>query len=104
MLNPADVNDVISRLQYKDWGIDWLWSADGGYNVSIRFKRVDSITGEPGESMQMRKWYVENWRDKEYLVHTVFKAIMSAEQHECQEFFKLDGQAVFSPHRKIEGL
>src|SRR5688572_7455115 len=101
-LNPSDVADVISRITYKDWQITWAWSCDDGYNISVRFERTDSVTGERGWSKQMRKWQVESWRDREYLVHTIYKAICSAEQHETQEFFKLDGVPVFDPHRKIE--
>lgn len=98
MLNPADVEDVISRISYKPgWKFDYRWS-DNGYLISSRFLRTDTVTGEHGWSAGTRQWHVENWRDKGYLVRTCLMAIKANEEHEVLENFKLDGKPYVSPH------
>lgn len=98
LLTAAEVRQVIEDIEYKDWVFEYK-PVQNGIMIWPMFQRVDSVTGYLDWSKNMRPWYVEYWRDKGYLVQTIFKMIEAAEEHELRETFKYKGEAIYGPHR-----
>jgi len=45
-----------------------------------------------------RKWYVSPYAADSEILQTALMGALAMEEHECREFFKVDGQKVFNPH------
>lgn len=64
-----------------------------------------NVTGETiGEPWRSRKWLLSEHMTDGEIVQTLFKATMTAVEHEVRELFLYRGQAVFDPHYDIEKL
>lgn len=51
-----------------------------------------------------RKWLISEHMTDGEIVQTVFKATMTAAEHELREGFKYRGQPIFDPHYDLEKL
>lgn len=51
-----------------------------------------------------RKWFLSRHMTDGEIVQTVFKACMTAQEHELRERFLYRGAAIFDPHYDIEKL
>lgn len=64
---------------------------------------VDNVTGE-AMTWYGRKWLLSEHMTDAEIVQTVFKAVMTAVEHEVREQFLYKGQSVFDPHYDLEKL
>jgi hypothetical protein len=51
-----------------------------------------------------RKWYISCFSTPSEVVHTAFKAVLTAEEHEVREAFCYKGEAIFGPHFSVDWL
>ncbi len=51
-----------------------------------------------------RKWYMSPFMTDGEILQTIFKAIMTFEEHEIRENFTYKGRRIFGPHQSIEDL
>jgi len=63
----------------------------------------DNVTGED-MTWYGRKWLLSPHMTDSEIVQTVFKAVMTAVEHEVREQFKYKGESVFDPHYDLEKL
>lgn len=95
------VKKVLADITYENGDREWVISfteSNDMFFIRANFYRYDSISKKKGWSKDVRPWPVENWRDIGYLVQTVFKAVMTNEEHEIREGFKYKGKALYGPH------
>lgn len=101
--------DRLGALENKlDLPHDWtpLFSYDerGYWYLQIaETEGTDNVTGEP-MSWRGRKWLISEHMTDGEIVQTVFKAVMTAMEHEAREQFKYRGQPILDPHYDIEKL
>lgn len=62
-----------------------------------------NVTGEP-LSWRGRKWRISKHMTDSEIVQTIFKAVLTALEHETRENFLYKGQAVFDPHYDLDKL
>jgi len=56
------------------------------------------------EEQKGRKWYVSSHATKSEVVQTVFKSILTAEEHETREQFLFRGLPIMNPHLPVDNL
>lgn len=95
------VRALLQRVEYKGWTAR-LQRAGDGVLLQLRFMAMDTVTGAL-EEQACRKWYISSHAVDSEVLQTVFKAVLTAEEHETRELFKYDGVPVFGPHVSIEG-
>lgn len=64
---------------------------------------VCNVTGKP-MPWWGRKWYISPHMTDGEIVQTVFKALMTAVEHETREQFLFKGVAIFDPHIDLDKL
>lgn len=104
-MTPDEVWAAIRDIRYKAWTFVHHRSSgigDRSY-IQVRFCTVDSVTGKDYVA-HGRKWLISPHMTKSEVVLTVFKAIMTAEEHEIRESFKYRGHAIFNPHIDVDAL
>lgn len=112
---PSPVNDlviwasrVIAKVQYKPgWSVTLLeqTAESGEKNVFLQcvFQAPDvDAPDSPPTAQYGRRWALWPGMTETELVETAFKAIMTAENHEVGEWFRYEGEQVFSPHFDIQ--
>lgn len=93
---------AINDCHYQDWKIRLLLE-DGRPQIQVEFEAPDSKTGEP-KGWVGRRWRLSFLMTRSEIVTTVFKAIMTAVEHETRENFKYRGRAIFGPHFNVDRL
>lgn len=91
MLSRQEIEDVVSRISYRDWEVGVV---DDGPNLYIQTK-------DPKSPVFGRMWLIEPRHDQSDVVRTIFAAISLIEEHERREFFLLDGVPVWNPHDPV---
>jgi hypothetical protein len=51
-----------------------------------------------------RKWYLSPHMTKSEFIQTVFKCVLTSQEHEAREAFKYRGKAIFGPHFDVDSL
>lgn len=93
---------ILNEIVYKDW--QFGVAKDGvRYYFQIRFNGPCSVTGIMKEHSS-RKWFLSEHMTKSEVVQTVFKAILTAEEHETREHFKYRNKRIFGPHIDVDTL
>lgn len=98
------LENLLKQISYKDWEFRATWTP-GFRFVQVSFQ-VEGQDGNP-QRWNGRKWVVSQHATKSEIVQTVFKAILTAEEHEVREEFRYKGQSIFGPHFDcdvLEGL
>lgn len=75
----------------------------GRWYFQVECERPDAYTGEMGVG-RGGKAYLSPHMTPSELVRVAFGLFKSYEEHECREFFKYAGRAVFGPHIDIDAL
>ena len=94
------IENLVSQIKYKDWDII-VAPMGGGHSIQVVLSSFDPQTGAPWRG---RKWYISNFMTDEEIVSTIFKAILTAEEHECRENFLFKGKAIYGPHLSLDAL
>lgn len=98
----VQIHRVIAKITYKDWKLKVL-PENSGFYLQVQFMGPCAVTGKR-EKLAGRKWILSAFMTKSELVTTAFKAVLTAEEHECREHFKYKGQTVFGPHLDVDAL
>jgi len=98
-----DQAKILGRVQYKEnWSLLVCMGHSESY-IQWRFAGHCSVTGEY-RTWPCRKHRISEYMTESELVQTAFAAALQAEEHECREFFKYAGVAVFGPHISVRAL
>lgn len=97
--------DVLAGVTYKNWRCKLHRDPQraGALYLQWSFTSECCKTGVKGPQFS-RKWYLSQWMTESEIVQTAFKAALTAEEHECREFFKYLGHRVFNPHIHVRAL
>lgn len=87
---------ILDRIEYRGWDL-LLRLDESRYVLQVQF-------WAEGAAQRGRKWLLSEHMTDGEVVQTAFKAIITAEEHECREAFKYRGQAVFGPHLDADWL
>lgn len=93
----GEFEKIIKNITYKDWVFRVHYASPGFTYLQIEFK-----DGE--EEWQSRKWLLSEHMTDSEIIQTVFKAVMTAEEHEIREKFLYDNVPVLGPHIDLLGL
>ena len=75
----------------------------GRLYFQVECERPDVFTGEMGVG-RGRKAYLSEHMNQSELVRLAFGLFLAYEEHECREWFKWGGRAVFGPHIDVRVL
>jgi hypothetical protein len=98
-----DFEKVLESISYKPGWSFKIGRKGSGMYLQIVCKGLDNVTGEQVE-WTSRKWVLSRFMVQSEFVNTVFKAVMTAEEHETRELFKFKNQSIFDPHYNVEKL
>ncbi|MBD9542237.1 hypothetical protein IB276_22595 [Ensifer sp. ENS04] len=73
------------------------------YAQIVDLEGEDNVTGEP-LVWHGRKWMLSPHKKDNEIVTTVFKALMTALEHEAREQFFYKGVAILNPHFDLEKM
>lgn len=93
-----EVKKILTNIRYKDWEFHV-----GDDYVQVRFLARCAKTGVH-EWQSGRKWRISEHMTKSELVQTVFKAVVTAEEHEARENFFYRSRPIFGPHYDVDVL
>jgi hypothetical protein len=97
MLTRPDFESILSRIAYrKGWRFHLNFESDRPW-MQVRFMALD-VPGSVLITLHGRKWFLSPHMTESEVVATAFKALLTAEEHECRERFTYRGQRVFGPH------
>lgn len=72
---------------------------------------IDIIEREPiffiriqDAGIKGRKWYISPYMTDGEILQTIFKAILTYDEHEIREKFLFKGKRIFGPHHSLEDL
>jgi len=69
----------------------------------VAYNGVDNVTGEPYQ-WKGRKWVITTHMTDGEIIQTIFKAILTAAEHELRETFLVAGRPILDPHYDLEKL
>lgn len=102
-LDCQDMREILAEIRYKNWVFHLGTESNGRKWLQVRFRAANSYTGLE-EWQYWRKWFLSEHMTKSEIVGTAFKAVLSAEEHECRESFKYKNQPIFGPHIDVDVL
>lgn len=102
MLNQEDIQNIVDKIQYKDWRFK-VGKNEEHYYLQVIFDAPDNFSGKI-EPQYCRKWQLSVYMVPSEVVRTAYKAVLTAEEHEVGEHFKYKGQLVYCPHIDVEAL
>lgn len=113
-MNLKAIQDVVDRIGYDKagWAVkisQFSESMEGERAFHEEWRPYLQVhydgSGAYGESSWTgRKWPLSEFMTETEIVHTAFKALLAAEEHETRELFTYDGVAVCGPHYAIRDL
>jgi hypothetical protein len=101
---PQILADLVRRLEYRQWKFKLVDQDRGqgsrGLTLIIKTFGYNSYNPEYGETYSVRHFMLvppaayneKSWR------WWLFNQCLLVEQHECMEFFKIDGKRPYAPH------
>ena len=96
-MNLETINRVMRDIEFGDWRF-FVRTLPEGWLFYLRFVAAD-LTRQ-----STRKWYISPYATESELVQTVFKAVLTACEHEVRESFFYRGKAIFGPHFDVNAL
>lgn len=97
-----DIQSILNECEFNDWHFVAGEKA-GEIFLQIRCEGVCNVTGE-AMPWSSRKWFVSKHSCKSEVVLTLFKAVMTAMEHETREQFTYKGRTIFGPHFDVDKL
>lgn len=91
-MDHTEIFDLTRLIQYKDWKFIVAYHS-GSIYLQVE---LDGWRG--------RKWLLSKHMTKSEIIQTAFKAVLTAEEHECREAFTYRGTAIFGPHFDVDAL
>jgi hypothetical protein len=102
-LRPERFIELLDAITYKEgWRFD-VYATNGQLYLQAVFPAPCAISGR--EQIQKgRKWLLSPHMTTSEFVATVFKACLTAEEHEARECFTYRAYRVYGPHLDVEDL
>lgn len=99
----SELRTLTRTVKYKDWVFAVSKTKGGDLYVQVQFRAWDNKLGAI-EEQHGRKWYISNYAVRSEVIGTLFKAVITAEEHEARETFTYRGQAIFKTHYNVDAL
>jgi hypothetical protein len=96
------VRKALARIQYRDWKLK-TWRHFGKVFIYVEFMAKDA-SNPADETLYLqrgRDFYIGDIEEAihaDKIIGTAYLAIKTAEEHERDEFFKVDGISLNTPH------
>ena len=90
---------LVERITYKDWWFDVQVYSQMIF-VQVMFIAMSVTTGRK-EIQCGRRWLIEDSASDDAILRTCLLAVLTAEEHEARELFRVKGEAIFGPHRDL---
>jgi hypothetical protein len=101
-MSTLELQAILNACTFRDWRFELIPIGDGHF-VRVAFLAPDAKTSQM--VMQYgRKWYLSPYMIASEVVQTVWKAVLTALEHEAREAFTYRDAPVFSPHLDVERL
>lgn len=94
---------ILEDCDFGDWSFTVGGDPDAFLYLQVGFDSPCARTGEQ-TFCKGRKWLLSPHMTKSEIVQTVFKACLTALEHEAREDFRYRGQQIFAPHFDVERL
>jgi hypothetical protein len=97
------VHEVLDRVSFRDrvWRLQTTDSGSGPVLISLAWCAPDTDHPEAGDiDITGRWWVIEEHNNDDEILQTAFLAVLTAEEHEVREEFKVDGLAIYGPHQR----
>lgn len=98
-MSEEELEALVSRISYK--GGYFIYR--DGFTVKVGFTRTDVFTGQEAIGYGGTATILPDALPGD-VVRTIFGLFKALEEHECREWFTVDGVQVFSPHLTLEAL
>jgi hypothetical protein len=97
-----EVMKIVSECRFPDYH---LTAVDVGGISFIRasYREADTVTGEM-ERQQTRQWVVETCANRDEVVATCFKCVLTSMEHRAREWFTYRNAPIYQPHQSVEQL
>lgn len=96
-----EVFQLVHKVKFRDWAFR-LFDFDDFLAVQVRFLAKDSQTGR-NEIQAGRVWPLLESMDEGEVIRTCLLAVLTSVEHEAREDFRVDGRAIFNPHKSVPG-
>lgn len=105
MLKLFDIKDILDDVKYKNWRLIFGLNDHANLRPYMQWE-FDAPCAKTGATYKQkgRKWYLSQHMTESELVFTAFKAALTAEEHECREFFTYQRKRVMNPHISVQAL
>lgn len=102
MTYDSTVATIFSTGYKPGWTFRVSTSTESRFWMQVVFF-VDDVRSQTGRQVMQhgRKWFLSEHMTRSEVVLTVFKALLTAEEHECRERFTYRGQRVCGPHMDL---
>jgi hypothetical protein len=99
------VLEIVKQCSYPGYTFSTLSinSVDAKISIFAQYDEADTITGKV-EPQTTRLWLIEDHFDKNQIVQTVFKCLMTSLEHRGREWFLYRGKSIFGPHYDVDAL
>ena len=101
-LTARKLEEILSRVDYKNTRFQFK-SVEGGFLIYCVAEELCAYTQKPLEQIG-RMWFVSFNASLEEVIQTVFKAVVTWQEHEVRENFKVDDMRIYGPHFKVDEL
>lgn len=98
-----EMQAILDRISYKSGWEFQICRKDETIYLQIEFTAKCPISNND-EKWKSRKWLMSEHMTDAEIVQTVFKAVMTVEEHEAREMFRFDNLAIYGPHLSLEAL
>jgi hypothetical protein len=95
--------DLLAKVRYKERYKLYIGFEEPRIYIQIGNFRPDAVTGDWDWGRSGRFYLDPDLSDRD-IVGRAFRLFLDYEQHECKEFFRFDGLALFNPHITLEAL
>lgn len=102
-MNIKKLKAIIGSTKYRNWTFIPNKTKGGDLYVQVAFLGWDTDTHNY-QTQHGRKWYISNHAVTSEVVGTLFKAVLTAEEHEARESFTYKGQPIFHTHYRVDAL
>ena len=102
MLTLRDVDNIVAKCSYPGF---WIASNSkiGEIFIQVICDGTNNFTKEPMQ-WKSRKWFISKHATKSEVVQTIFKAILTALEHEARELFTYRDVTVMNPHLDLDQM
>lgn len=77
--------------------------ADGHRFLRAHYMEPDTVTMQYSKQTT-RWWELPHTFDRDQVVSTAFKCVLTSNEHRCREWFLYRGAPIYQPHQSVEAL